>query len=59
MCHLYYLSNKVNVLRILSMQSLAFPSKFLLDKLDFQQPVADFGPCYSFLVYESEIEHSV
>lgn len=41
------------------MQSLAFPSKFLLDKLDFQQPVADFGPCYSFLVYESEIEHLV
>ena len=59
MCHLYYLSNHVNVLRHFSMQSLTFPSKFLLLKLEFQQPVADFGPCYFFLAYESEIEHSV
>lgn len=57
MCHVYYRSNQVNVLRLFSMQPLAFPSKSLLDKLELQQPVADFGPRYFLLAYESEIEH--
>lgn len=56
MRHLYYLRNQVNVLRHLSMQSLAFPSKSLLDKLEFQQPVEDFESHYFFLAYESDIE---
>lgn len=45
------------LVRHFSMQSLAFPSKSLLDKLEFQQPVADLSPHYFFLAYESGIEH--
>lgn len=42
---------QVTVFRPFGMQSLAFPSKSLLDKLEFQQPETDFGPCYFFLAY--------
>lgn len=41
------------LVRHFSRQSLAFPSKSLLDKLEFQQPVADLSSHYYF----SGIEH--